>query len=174
MAAFESELFIGLFQLPPEGVPAFEGRIDAPQADSVVKVAEEWTTSVDWYVQGTYLETTQPDVLYADDKWQVHFYLEGMGRNADEKDFGPIEIQVSTKVVSTETIPADSVSPGIPLQNADIPRWTFTANQTIPANTLQVGIYKIIAAITYQDSAGNPKAMAGFSQETPVQVYEAV
>jgi hypothetical protein len=139
----------------------------------VVKVTEEWTTSVDWYVQGTFLETTQPVVLYDDDRWQVHFYLEGMGQGADERDFGPIEREVSTKVVSTETIPADSVSPGIPAQDEHIPRWTFTADQTIPANTLQVGIYKIIAAITYQDKDGNPKAMAGFSQEALVQVYEA-
>jgi hypothetical protein len=172
--AFESELFIGIFPDPPEGVPAFEGRIDTPQADSVVKVAEDWTTSVEWYVQGAFLETTQPVVLDDSDRWQVHFYLEGMGQGAVERDFGPIERQVSTRAVTTETILADSVAPGIPTADAHIPRWTFQANQIIPANTLPVGIYKIIAAITYQDSAGNPKAMAGFSQETPVQVYEAV
>jgi hypothetical protein len=182
--AFETDLFIGLFPAPPAGVPTIEGAIETPLLSSggIIKRAEDLEITLNWYLQGSYLDPAQPAVLNETDNWVVNFYLEGMGGapagSTDEHDFGPILKAVSTKTVSDVTIKkgsVDNTDPAnpIPAKDETIPKWAFTAEHTVPANTLNARVYKLTAAITFQDAAGVKKAMAGFSEGGMVQVYEA-
>ena len=188
---------------PPAGVPALAGSIEPTQAPGIVKSNEDWEISVQWSVQGQYLVDHAAQIMPDSDKWLVHFYFEGMGPSAPELAFGPVVVEVGAthdlldgngnpvldvngntvqeldRIEEDVEITQGSVNPGpppVPAQDATIKKWIFNAKQKIGPTTnnqLAAGVYKVTAAITYQDAAGAPRAMAGFSDAEPVQVYPA-
>jgi hypothetical protein len=130
--------------------------------NQIIRTDHDWRITVDWQLVGTLLAST---FFTIPGKWVVTAYLEGWGKNADEKE---LSSDVAGIVVDPPMITVPANPPAIPE-----PEWRYSATFSIPkANTLKAGPYRLAVTITYQDENGKPGPMAGFIEIADmVQIY---
>lgn len=156
--AFETEFNVGPL--------ALDGEIASIEAeDDICRKNEDWKLTLTWSVWGEALDENSA-VGLRDGDWIAHAHLESIGKAAGEFDLEPIRVKKDTF-----TLPPgpDPVRPN---------ERVYTAVFDVLANSLDVGLYRIAATITYEldpidPAAPVPARMAGFIEGKMVQIYEA-
>jgi hypothetical protein len=123
----------------------------------VVEVDDPFLIEVNWCVCGAFAASLCGC-------WEISFYVD------DVDGVGKTEGQIGT----TQTVPVDSVKP-VKGKDDDFTRRCYTLPVTIPAGTVEVGAYSLLAIITLSSDCKHPKRTRlgdylGFA-EIPVLVF---
>jgi hypothetical protein len=125
----------------------------------VVEVDSDFLIEVNWCVCGAFAATLCGC-------WEITFFLD------DVDGVAPSSGQIPN---STQTVPVDSVKP-VPGPNDDITQRCYNLQVTVPAGTVQVGAYSLLAVIKLYSGDCPPKPAnllgdyLGFA-EIPVLVF---
>jgi len=110
----------------------------------VVEVDDPFLIEVNWCVCGAFAAMLAGC-------WQVKFYL-------DDAGVGPSSGQLGT----TQTVDVSTVKPVPDPNNDDISKRCYTKQYTVPANTVQPGVYSLTAVITLlSGTCANPGPALG-------------
>ncbi len=117
------------------------------QADQAIKFVFEWS------VVGTFANSLNPAF-----KYEVELFFE---------KFGPGEFDLAAAGIPPVTVTDGSGTVVSNVPGSEERSWTAAnANApviNIPAGTIPVGVYEIVAVIRYLDTVGNPKFVAAFA-----------
>lgn len=158
--AFETEFNVGPFEL--EGDIA---SIKAEDENEICRKNEDWQLTLTWSVWGDALDENSA-VGLRDGDWIAHAHLESIGKAAGEFDLGPVRVKKDSFALPATP---DPVRPH---------ERVYTAVFDVLADSLDVGLYRIAATITYELDPIDPAApvtarMAGFIEGSMVQIYDA-
>ncbi len=119
---------------------------------NIIEAGTDFLVHVRWAIDGA-------AVALMSGTFNVKVFFEGFG-TLPEKEY------------PTAALPT---SPPLPIPVVPVSGTHYTVHVPVPgtvaAGGLEVGIYKMIAIVTYTNAAGNPGPIAGFTDEVVVQIF---
>lgn len=117
-----------------------------------IRTDQDWNVKVDWNLEGSLLGT--PFFSFVGE-WVASLFLESMGPS-NEYALTPARVSVNTFTLPDPT---------------DDTHRDYTATIPVSAGSVDPGVYKLVVAITYESSPGDPGPIAGFHEGGMLQIY---